>query len=121
MRELEFLPDWYPRLRRRKRIVALQGWILLGAVLLLGGWIGLSHRSARASDATLSSLQRELKQTHEEQNILAQQLELRKQLQDREQLIASLGIQMEMTRLLQTVDSAMPKEMSLTEFECNIE
>ena len=26
MRDLEFLPDWYPKLRRRKRTVALQAW-----------------------------------------------------------------------------------------------
>src|SRR5882757_7262049 len=113
MRELEFLPSWYPQMRRRRRIAALQGWLLLMVAAGLAAWMGLAQRNVHAAESTMSLLQQQLDQTHAEQNILAQQLELRKQLQEKEQLIASLGFPVQMTRLLQTLDSAMPKEMSL--------
>ena len=29
MRELEFLPQWYPQIRRRRRLVHLQAWLTL--------------------------------------------------------------------------------------------
>ena len=36
MRELEFLPGWYPSLQRRKSAVAAQAWIALGVVVCMG-------------------------------------------------------------------------------------
>lgn len=121
MREIEFLPDWYPRTRQRKRIVVLQCWAL-GIVLSgFGAWITLAQRNVRAASAEIETLGGQLVQSQSEQRMLAEQLELRKELQLREQVIASLGYPVEMTRLLQTIDSVMPREMSLLDFSCNTE
>ena len=38
MRELEFLPAWYPQTRRRKRQVLLQAWVTVGSVIALAAW-----------------------------------------------------------------------------------
>jgi hypothetical protein len=121
MRELEFLPDWYPRIRKRKRLIKIQGWTLFTLILVLGAWLLNTQRSVGAAERTLSSLRESLARSQAEQQMLDEQLRLRKELQDQEQLIASLGYPVEMTRLLQTLDSLMPREMSLTEFDCQTE
>jgi hypothetical protein len=121
MRELEFLPGWYPQTRRRKQRIKLHGWILFVLILGLGMWIFESHRKVSAAESWLQDLRGALVQSQAEQKLLDEQLTLRKQLQEQEQLIASLGYPVEMTRLLQTLDTLMPKEMSLTEFDCQTE
>ncbi len=121
MRELEFLPQWYPRLRRRKRIVALEGWLLFVLIVGLGAWTALVQRNVHGARTSLASLNGQLEQMHAEQRMLDEQLALRKELQAREQLIGSLGFPVEMTRLLQTLDAVMPKEMSLLDFSCETE
>jgi Fimbrial assembly protein (PilN) len=118
MRELEFLPDWYPQTRRRKQRIKLHGWCLILLILGLGVWILQSQRNVNAAQTWLRDLQGALTQSQAEQQLLDEQLRLRQQLQEQEQLIASLGYPVEMTRLLQTLDGLMPKEMSLTEFDC---
>jgi Tfp pilus assembly protein PilN len=119
MRELEFLPAWYHQTRRRKRIVGLEAWVLFLLVIGLGSWVALAQRNIIRDQQALNGLTKQITQTHSEQRMLAEQLSLRQQLQEREQLIASLGMPVEMTRLMQTLDSVMPKEMSLVEFNCD--
>jgi hypothetical protein len=121
MRELEFLPDWYHRARRSKRIVVLEVWVLLIVAVGLGTWTFLARGNLRAKETMVTLRQGQLDQTHSEEKMLTEQLSLREELRDREQIIASLGFPVDMTRLLQTLDSVMPKEMSMTDFDCNIE
>lgn len=118
MRELEFLPDWYNQVRRRKRVIAFEGWLLLALILSIGTWLVLAQRNVATAERNLKSLRGQLVQTQSEQRLLEEQLRLRKQLQAQEELIASLGYPVEMTRLLQTLDTLMPREMSLTDFTC---
>lgn len=118
MREIEFLPPWYRLCERRKRFVVMQSWIVGITVLGLGIWMLIAHRNVQRSEYALGSLQKQLNQTRVEQQSLADQLTLRKQLQTQKELLASLGYPVEMTRLLHTLDSLMPKEMSIEEFNC---
>ena len=39
MREMEFLPSWYPQLRRHKRLVMLHIWATTMVIMGLGLWI----------------------------------------------------------------------------------
>jgi hypothetical protein len=121
MREIEFLPKWYPRAQQRKRIVRLEGWVLFLLILGLGSWILLAQRNVLAAERSLTTLQGQIDQMHSEQRMLDQQLSLRKELQAREQMLASLGYPVEMTRMLQTIDGIMPKATSLVEFDCQTE
>ena len=121
MHELEFLPAWYHQTRRRKRVVAIETWSLIGLIACCGAWFGLAQRDVSAKQLVLDGLQARLVQMHTEQNMLNEQLKLRQDLKDREELIASLGLPIEMTRMLQALDSVMPKEMSLVEFDCTTE
>ena len=49
MRELEFLPDWYPRLRKRKSMVGVQGYATVILVTGLCTWGWLSGRNIQAA------------------------------------------------------------------------
>lgn len=121
MRELEFLPQWYRLTRQSKRVVAWESWVLLAVIAAISTWTFLARSNERTRQTTLSMRQGQLDQTHSEERMLAEQLRLRQELQEREQIIASLGFSVEMTRLLQTLDAVTPKELSLTDFKCDIE
>lgn len=121
MRELEFIPDWYPRLRRHRRLVILQGWMTLAIVAGLGLWLVLAQRNIRSASAAVGALDAQMLQTRTEQQQLDEQLELKKQLIKQEQVIAKLGFPLEMSRLLRTLDEEMPREMSLLEISCTTE
>jgi|KBSSwiStaDraftv2_1062776.scaffolds.fasta_scaffold1104741_2 hypothetical protein len=118
MRELEFLPGWYPQTRRRKRIIAIEGYIVAGLILVLGGWVAFAQRSVRTRELKLHALEQQLDTAYSKEQLLNKQLALRQQLSEREELIASLGYPVELTRLLQTLDSVMPKEMTILELDC---
>lgn len=118
MRELEFLPDWYPRLRQGKRMVVLQVWMTTAVLAGLALWLGLAGRNVRNAEAAASTLDAQMRQTQTEQKQLDVQMALKKELTQKEQIIARLGFPVEMSRLLQTLDHAMPREMSVLEFSC---
>jgi Tfp pilus assembly protein PilN len=115
MRELEFLPAWYPQARRRKRLVVLQVYM----TLLLGGglaaWMLLVSRNTRAAGASLSDINIQLSQTQSELHQLEEQVTLKNQLLVQRQIVERLGLPVEMSRMLSTLDQKMPPEMSLTD------
>lgn len=121
MRELEFLPTWYHQRRRNERIVVWQTWVLLALVSGLGTWMFLTHRTVRAAERLHTDVDKKLTQTRAEQQMLDEQLALKQQLQAQEELLASVGYTVEMTRVLEKLDSLMPKQMSLLEFDCTTE
>jgi Tfp pilus assembly protein PilN len=84
-------------------------------------WLALATRNGRSAAAAVGALEAQVLQTRTEQQQLDEQLELKKQLTQKEQIIAQLGFPIEMSRLLQTLDAEMPREMSLTEITCTTE
>jgi hypothetical protein len=118
MRELEFLPDWYPRLRRHRRRVLLQTWVALVVVGGLALWLALARRNANRAETALRAFEVQVLQTETERRQLEEQLRMKAQLEQREQVVASLGFPVEMSRLLRTLDVIMPTEMSLKDVTC---
>jgi hypothetical protein len=118
MRELEFLPDWYPRLRRQRRRVLLQTWVALLVVAGLALWLTLARRNVTRAESALRAFEVQVLQTETERRQLEEQLHMKAQLEQREQLVASLGFPVEMSRLLRTLDVIMPREMSLKDVTC---
>lgn len=121
MRELEFVPAWYHQRQRNERIVVWQTWVLLALLSGLGTWTFLTHRTVRAAERLHTDVDRKLTQTRVEQQMLDEQLTLKTQLQAQEELLASVGQSVEMTRILEKLDSLMSKQMSLVDFECTTE
>lgn len=113
MRELEFIPDWYPRTRRRKRFVVLEAYL----TLILAGGLGLfvfqSQRNVRADAAELSFLQNDLSQTNTELARLEELQAEEKQLRQQDEVLKKIGVYVEVTRMMGTLQSIMPPEMAL--------
>jgi len=114
MHDLEFLPEWYPQAQRRKRIVLLQGYMTLLLAAGLGAWLLLVHRNTQTAAGALANLETQISQTHREMHQLEEQMALKNQLLVQRQIIQKLGLPVEMSRLLYTLDQNLPRQMSLT-------
>src|SRR5438552_614206 len=76
VREVDFLPDWYPKVRQRKRVVALQAWITMILVCGLGLWMLLVQRNVQARETELRTLRTDLAQSETELQRLEDLLKL---------------------------------------------
>jgi hypothetical protein len=121
MREIEFLPDWYPRARRRQRMLALQVWCSALLIVGLGAWFTLARKNVAAAKTTLASVDAQLAQSRLELRQLDEQLELQEQLGLQKQIVSKLGLPVDMARLLQLLETVMPKEMSIVELTVDTE
>jgi len=115
VREVEFLPDWYPQIRRRRRIVTVQAWATVIVVAGLTLWMTLSRRSVSAAEAALSSIDGRLTQSRAELKEVEVLETLNRKLGEQAQVLAKVGPHVEAARLLATLDEVMPKSMALLE------
>jgi len=113
MRDLEFLPDWYPKLRCRKRTVALQAWGTLTVAAFLGIWMFAAQRDVRARERELSDLNDALARSVTEVERLKTLTDLHEQLSAQARVFAMIGRPIEMTRILTTLQELMPADMSI--------
>ncbi len=115
MREVEFLPGWYPQVRRRRRLVVLQGWLTLAVILAIGSWMTLAVRNIRALEARLVRVDRELNASRGELKTLEVLMTLGKKLGAQTQVLSKVGTHAEAARLLATLDEIMPRNTALLE------
>lgn len=115
MRDLEFLPSWYPMLRRKKRIVMIEAWLGVAVILGLGLWMGLSARNIRTRQALLNTRQGQLRQSNYELQKLNELESLKRQMSDQAQLVTRLGPNVPIGRLIDVLDQMMPNGMALIE------
>ena len=113
MREVEFLPDWYPKVRKRKRMVALQAWVTLTLMCGLGLWMLLVQRNVHARDLELDGLRKDLTQSEAELARLEELLQLQRQLGQQDQIFNKIGRPVETTKLITTLEQMMPTDMAL--------
>ena len=121
MRELEFLPEWYPKVRRHRRRVALQAWITLILVAGLGLWMLLVQRNVHAKQRELAGLVAELSQSETEVERLDELLKLQRQLGQQDEVFVKIGRPIEATRLFTTLEELMPKSMALLDLSIDTE
>ena len=115
MREVEFLPAWYPQVRRRRRLVVLQGWTTLVVLGGLMSWLTFAGRNIRDGEARLGRVDHELSASRSELKVIEELMTLRKDLVQKSQVLAKVGSHAEAARLLATLDEAMPKSTALLE------
>ena len=113
MREVEFLPDWHPKVRKRKRMVALQAWVTLTLMCGLGLWMLLVQRNVHARDLELDGLRKDLTQSETELARLEELLQLQRQLGQQDQIFNKIGRPVETTKLITTLEQMMPTDMAL--------
>ena len=115
MRDVEFLPAWYPQLRRRKRALVIQV-CATGTIILALGTIALSKQlDVRRQQLMLTETRVELSRCGPALARLDALVERQQQLRQQEQVIARLGTQLDPTRLLNVLEDAMPARVTLTD------
>lgn len=121
MREVEFLPAWYPVLRRRRALAATQSYatatLMLG--LLLWGAVARQHLGQKQATAAMTT--EELQQVRGELKMLDEQLVLKRQLEQQEAILRRLGLQVDATRLIGELDELMAAEMFVLELTVDTE
>jgi len=121
MRDLEFLPEWYPKLRRRKRAVAFQAWVTLGIMAFLGLWMLLAQRDVHARETELRDVSSSLTRSVTELDRLKTLEKLKDQYAAQDAVFARIGRPIEMTRLLTTLEELMPPTMSMLDLSVSTE
>jgi Tfp pilus assembly protein PilN len=113
MRELEFLPVWYPKVRRQRHRVVLQLW-LTGAVFFgLGLWMVLSERNVRGAESTIHMLQGQVTQADDQLRKLGELESLKRQLSQQAEVVLTLGPHISTSRIIDILDETMPPGMAL--------
>jgi hypothetical protein len=113
MRELEFLPEWYPVLRRRRQRTVVHAWVTAVVLLALTGWSISASQTLDIRIKEDAALGAQLSEVRSELKMLEQQLQLRHQLDQQGRLLHRVGLQVDTTRLLGELDSLMGREMFL--------
>jgi Tfp pilus assembly protein PilN len=113
MREMEFLPPWYPQVRRNLRLAVVEVWLLVVLVGGVGLWKAFASRSVNSASAALASLEGQQTQTDAELKKLDELEAIKRQLGQMNIIVSRLGIHVESTRILKAIESAMPPEMAL--------
>lgn len=121
MREVEFLPEWYPKVRQRKRMVALQAWVALILMCGLGLWMLLVQRNVQAREIELDALRNDLDHSEHELSRLEDLLRLQRQLGQQDQIFVKIGRPVETTKIITTLEQMMPSDMALLDLTLDTE
>ena len=114
MRDLEFLPAWYPQTRQRKRLVHLLGWLTLVLVVGMGAYLVMSERNTLEYERSLAAVNGQLSQTQSQLAEMDKLDAIRRQLRRQSQITGRLGLYVETGSILNELERLMPKQMSLT-------
>lgn len=115
MRKVEFLPAWYPALRRQKRTLWIQLGASLGVMAILVAVMIQKRIEERRQQEIAATYTRQLARYAP---LLARFDELQAKqgmLRQRERLAAHTGLQLDPTRLVNVLEEAMPARVQLTE------
>jgi len=121
MRELEFLPSWYPTLRRKRRQLLLEAWLCVLIAVALGSWLALSARTVMAKQSLLTARQGQIKQIGYELQKLDELQSLKKQMSEQAMLVSRLGPNLPISRVLGDLERKLPQEMALLDVSVDVQ
>src|SRR5688500_12550339 len=121
MREVDFLPGWYPKVRKHRRMVALQAWITLILLCGLGLWMLLVQRNVHARDIELAGLRTDLNESESDLARLEELLQMQRQFGQQDQISIKIGRPIETTKVITTLEQMMPPDMALLDLSLETE
>jgi Tfp pilus assembly protein PilN len=107
VRELEFLPDWYPQTRRRRRMVILQAWLIVVLAIGMGSWVVRNDRYNTLDERNLATQSAQLAEVDKLDS-------LRRQLRQQEEVVSRIGFAVDACKAVNALDERMPRQMALT-------
>jgi hypothetical protein len=114
MREIDFLPSWYPAIQRRYRWVIAQAWVTLVLIFVLSGYALAKHYQVRAARQTTAQTEAQIQLSHQQLAQLNEKLKYQDELRQQDRIVARLGLGVETTRVLKALQDAMSPAMALT-------
>jgi Tfp pilus assembly protein PilN len=114
VRDLEFLPDWYPQTRRRRRMIVLQAWLTIVLVAGMASWVVLKDRNNTQDERTLALQTGQLDQTYAQLAEVDKLDSMRQQLRQQEAVVSRIGFPVEACKAVNAIDERMPRQMALT-------
>ena len=114
MREIDFLPSWYPSIQRRYRAVVAQAWVTLAIVVLLAGYAMFKRWQLHNARVLTAQCQAQISLSQQQLSQLAEKLKYEAALKQQDEIVAKLGLDVDATRLLKALQDAMTPEMALT-------
>jgi hypothetical protein len=121
VRELEFLPAWYPVMRRRRKLATMQAWATAGIFGALAIWGVAGHHEVMARTWQADAVAEELRAVRGDLKMLDEQLRLKQQLEQQEAILRKLGLQVDATRLLGELSVIMGEQLFLLELAADTE
>jgi hypothetical protein len=121
MREMEFLPAWYSTLRQKRRILMMEAWLGIAIFAGLSLWMILSARNVIGKETLLNTREKQLTQSNHDLQMLAELQSLKAQMSDQVQLMAHVGPNLPMARLMDALQRMMPKEMALLDMTVELQ
>jgi hypothetical protein len=116
MREIDFLPAWYPAIQRRYRWVMVQAWATLLILVLLTGYAIVVRVKLHIAGRTTEQTEAQIRVSQEQLAKLTEKMKFEEELRQKDQILAQLGLGVDATRLLKAMEDAMTPEMALTDF-----
>jgi len=115
LREVDFLPTWYPAFRRRRTLLAVQVWLTIALVVAAAGglfWqrqrLGVARATLHDDEARLAQVRREVRQLDELEG-------LQRELLQKRRLVARLGVPVDLTRVVAELAECMGPAVSLSD------
>jgi hypothetical protein len=115
MREVNFVPAWYPAVIRQKRLLTIQAWAT--AIIVVGGLATLlaAHRAGAAANHDLLQSKERAQQMIKKVHELDELLDLQKQLKLKQGIVNELGLPVELSRMVAEMGACAPREITFTE------
>jgi hypothetical protein len=117
MRELDFLPDWYPAVRRQRSMLRWQVYASAAVVIAGVAALTVSYHQVEASQLALVQAKDRAEQAVKEVHQLDEMLSLQNQLETKRQIISELGLPVELSRVISEFSQSLPREVSFTDID----
>lgn len=117
MREVNFLPAWYPSLRRQRASLTAQTWVTAG--LVVAGLVTLAAVHAHSTEAAAALQQTRHRAIQATQNVqkLDETLVLQQQLVAKQKVLTDVGLPVEVARVVGELAQAAPREVCFDSIE----
>lgn len=113
MREMDFLPKWYPELRTRRRRLKIQVWASIALVCAMALWQTVCVRRVLAAQDEATTLSTRLEQSHSQLLKVDELMDLQRSLRPQDQVMESIGVPIEVTRIMKMIEECLSPQMGL--------